>query len=71
MTFERIAVDPAVMAGVPCIKGTRIPVATVVGLVAGGQTAAEIVADFPQLTDADVREALWYASARRRGDRER
>jgi len=64
LTFERIAVDPAVMAGVPCIKGTRIPVATVVGLVAAGQTAAEIVADFPQLTDADVRTALRYASAR-------
>ncbi|MGH8896943.1 MAG: DUF433 domain-containing protein [Egibacteraceae bacterium] len=44
------------MAGVPCMRGTRIPVATVVGMVAEGMTVGEILADFPQLIEADVRE---------------
>ena len=64
MTFERITVDPSIMAGVPCIVGTRMPVATVVGIVAEGMTTTEIVAEFPQLTEDDIREALRYASAR-------
>ena len=64
MTFERITVDPSIMAGVPCIAGTRMPVATVVGMVAEGMTTPGIVADFPQLTEDDIREALRYASAR-------
>ena len=63
MAFEHIVVDSAVMAGVPCIKGTRIPVATVVGMVADGMTTDEILVDFPQLTREDVREALRYDHA--------
>ncbi|MGD9530305.1 MAG: DUF433 domain-containing protein [Dehalococcoidia bacterium] len=63
MTFDRIAADTAVMAGVPCIRGTRIPVATIVGMVAEGMTTTEILADFPQLSEQDVREALWFAAA--------
>ncbi|WP_028985115.1 DUF433 domain-containing protein [Sporichthya polymorpha] len=63
MAFERIAADPGIMAGVPCIRGTRIPVATVVGMVAEGMTAAEIIADFPQLTAADISDALRFAAA--------
>lgn len=51
------------MGGVPCIRGTRIPVATVVGMVAEGMPADEILRDFPQLTAEDVREALRYAAA--------
>lgn len=51
MPFERTVADQKVMAGVPCIRGTRIPVATVVGMIAEGMTPAEIAADFPQLTD--------------------
>lgn len=62
--FERISIDPAVMAGVPCIRGTRIPAATVVGMVAEGMTEQEIRTEFPQLTEDDVRDALRYASAR-------
>lgn len=62
MSFERISVDHRVMGGVPCITGTRIPAATVVSLVAEGRSTAEIVADFPQLSDDDVREALLYAA---------
>ena len=62
MSFERISIDHRVMAGVPCIAGTRIPVATIVGLVAEGQTIDEIIVDYPQLHADDVREALRYAA---------
>jgi len=58
MAFERISVDHRIMGGVPCIRGTRIPVATVVGLLAD-----EILADYPQLEDPDLHEALRYAAA--------
>jgi len=51
------------MGGVPCIRGTRIPVATIVGMLADGVSPAEIVADYPQLTTDDVRDALRYAAA--------
>jgi uncharacterized protein (DUF433 family) len=47
MAFERITADPQVMAGVPCIRGTRLPVATVVGMVAEGMTDQEILDDYP------------------------
>lgn len=63
MAFPRVSVDHRVMGGVPCIRGTRIPVATVVGMVAEGMPADEILRDFPQLTAEDVREALRYAAA--------
>lgn len=63
MAFQRIVADHRVMAGVPCIRGTRIPVATLVGLVAEGMTTGEILADYPQLTADDVREALQFAAA--------
>lgn len=63
MAFERISVDHRIMGGVPCIRGTRIPVATVVGMVAEGMAAEEIVGDFPQLTAEDIRDALRYAAA--------
>jgi uncharacterized protein (DUF433 family) len=51
------------MGGVPCIQGTRIPVATVVGMVADGMTTQEILAEFPQLALEDIQEALRYAAA--------
>lgn len=63
MAFERIAADPEVMAGVPCLRGTRIPLATVVGMVAEGLSVEEILADFAQLEGEDVREALRFAAA--------
>lgn len=62
MTFERIAIDPDVMGGMPTIRGLRIPVATVVAMVADGMTAAEIVDDLPDLTLDDVAESLRYAA---------
>lgn len=64
MAFERISTDPKVMAGVPCIRGTRVPVATVVGMVAEGMPVEEILTEYPQLAEGDIREALRYASAR-------
>ena len=63
MRFERITVEPDKMGGVPCIRGLRIPVATVVGMVAEGMTADEILADYPDLEAGDVTEALQYAAA--------
>jgi uncharacterized protein (DUF433 family) len=61
--FERISVNHEVMGGVPCIRGTRIPVATVVGMVAEGMTREEILSEFPQLAREDIQEALRYAAA--------
>jgi uncharacterized protein (DUF433 family) len=62
MKFTRITVDPKQMGGVPCIRGLRIPVATVVGMVADGMTAEDILAAYPDLEPDDVREALQYAA---------
>jgi uncharacterized protein (DUF433 family) len=62
MEFERITVDPAQMGGVPCIRGLRIPVATVVGMLAEGMTIQEILRAYPDLDEADVHEALRFAA---------
>lgn len=62
MRFERITVDPNQMGGVACIRRLRIPVATVVGMVADGMPEAEILAAYPDLVPEDIREALKYAA---------
>lgn len=62
MTFKRITVDPAQMGGVPCLRGLRIPVATVVGMVADGMGTNEILQAFPDLQPDDIKEALRYAA---------
>jgi uncharacterized protein (DUF433 family) len=62
MSFTRITVSPDQMGGVPCIRGLRIPVATVLGMVADGMTHAEILAAYPDLEPDDVHEALRYAN---------
>jgi uncharacterized protein (DUF433 family) len=62
MRFERITVHPDQMGGVPCIRGLRIPVATVVGMVADGMTVEEIIGALPDLEPEDVREALRFAA---------
>ncbi len=62
MTFDRISIDAAQMNGVPCIRGLRIPVATVVGMVADGMSHAEILAAYPDLEEGDIREALQFAA---------
>lgn len=62
MSFTRITVQPDQMGGVPCIRGLRIPVGTVVGMVADGMRTEEILAAYPDLEAADVEEALRYAA---------
>jgi len=62
MTFERITTDPEVLGGVPCIRGLRVPAATVVGMVADGMTPEEILADFPSREPDDIGAALRYAA---------
>jgi len=61
---ERITVDPAVMGGRPCVRGLRISVGTIVGLVAAGRTNAEILTLYPYLESDDIRAALEYAAWR-------
>src|SRR5437660_7749618 len=60
--FTRITVDPRQMGGVPCIRGLRIPVATVVGMVADRMTHDEILQAYPDLKPKDIDEALRYAA---------
>lgn len=62
VALTRITQDPKVMGGKPCIRGLRVTVGTVVGLVASGHSDAEILRLYPYLTDADIREALAYAA---------
>ena len=62
MKFARVTVSPDQMGGVPCIRGLRIPVATVVGLVAEGMTEAEILRAYPDLLAEDIHEALSFAA---------
>ena len=63
---ERIAVNPAVRGGKPCIKGTRITVYDVLEYLAGGMSENDILEDFPDLTRDDLRAALAFAAARER-----
>jgi uncharacterized protein (DUF433 family) len=63
MRFTRISVDANKMGGVPCIRDLRLPVATVIDMLASGMSSAEILADFPMLEQEDIQEALRYASA--------
>jgi uncharacterized protein (DUF433 family) len=62
VTFTRITVEPGKMGGQPCIRGLRMPVATVVAMVADGMTSEQIVDEFPELEAEDVAEALRYAA---------
>ena len=61
MRYQRITVDPGQMGGTPCIRGLRIPVATVLAMIAEGMTREEILAAYPDLEAADLTEALQYA----------
>lgn len=62
MKFTRITVDPEKMGGIPCIRGIRIPVAAIVGMVANGMTEKEILDAYPDLEHEDIKEALLYAA---------
>ena len=61
--FERITINPNQMGGVPCIRGLRIPVATVLRMLAGGMSEPEILAGHPDLQVEDIRESLRFAAA--------
>lgn len=60
--LTRITVNPNQMGGMPCIRGLRIPVATVVGMVAEGMAEAQILDAYPDLEPEDIREALQFAA---------
>jgi uncharacterized protein (DUF433 family) len=60
--YERVTVDPHQMGGVPCIRSLRIPVATVVAMLADGMSETEILDAYPDLEPGDIREALRYAA---------
>ena len=62
--LTRITTNPDVMGGKPCIRGLRVTVGTIVGLVAAGRTREEILALYPYLEEADIAEALAYAAWR-------
>jgi uncharacterized protein (DUF433 family) len=62
MSFTRISVRADQMGGVPCIRGLRIPVATVVGMLADGMSIEDILAAYPDLEAEDVRESMHYAA---------
>lgn len=62
MKFTRITVNAAQMGGVPCIRGLRVPVATVVGMMADGMAETEILETYPDLEPDDIHEAMRYAA---------
>ena len=63
-SFERITIDPDVMGGMACIRGLRVTVGTVVGLLAAGRTRDEILKAYPYLEQEDVDQSLAYAAWR-------
>ncbi|MBN2316790.1 MAG: DUF433 domain-containing protein [Sedimentisphaerales bacterium] len=62
MDFTRITIDPDKMSGMPCIRDLRMPVATVVAMIAEGMTEKEILRAHPDLEPEDIRETLLYAA---------
>jgi uncharacterized protein (DUF433 family) len=62
--LNRITFDPSVMGGKPCIRSMRVTVGTIVGLIASGSTAQQILADYPYLEAEDIPAALSYAAWR-------
>ena len=60
--LKHITVSPDLHHGQPCIQGTRIPVATLLGSLADGMTPAEIIAEYPQLNETDIQAALAFAA---------
>jgi uncharacterized protein (DUF433 family) len=62
MSHPRISVDPAVMMGKPCIKGTRITVELILRKLGSGRSFADLLEAYPRLTEDDVRAALAFAA---------
>ena len=63
-SFPNITLDPEVMGGKPCIRGMRVTVGTIVGLLGAGRTTTEILEAYPYVEESDIREALSYAAWR-------
>jgi uncharacterized protein (DUF433 family) len=63
MAFDRISVDPNKMGGLPCIRDLRVTVGMVLGQLAGGRTASEVLEDYPYLEEADIFAVLEFAAA--------
>lgn len=63
MTLDRISIDPEVMNGQPCIRGTRLTVKRILHLLAEGRNREELLKDYPRLDDEAIREALLFAAA--------
>ena len=64
MRFPRITLSPSVMGGKPCVRGLRVTVGTILGLLAAGHTHERILAAYPYLEPEDLDEALAYAASR-------
>ena len=64
--MNRISIEPTIRSGKPCIKGTRITVYDILEYLAGGMTEAEILQDFPSLSQEDIKITLAFAAARER-----
>ena len=62
MSLDRITINPEVMSGQPCIRGLRIPVSLILRLLARGKTILQILEDYPELEEEDIRLALSFAS---------
>jgi uncharacterized protein (DUF433 family) len=62
--LQRITFDPLIMGGKPCIRGKRVTVGTIVGLIATGETIDDILATYPYLEQENIMEALSYAAWR-------
>jgi uncharacterized protein (DUF433 family) len=64
MGLDRITRNPEVMGGKPCLRGMRVTVGAIVGLVASGRSNSEILAAYPYLEEEDIRQTLAYAAWR-------
>ncbi len=62
MSLDRITINPEIMSGQPCIRGLRIPVSLILRLLARGKTILQILEDYPELEEDDIRQALSFAS---------
>ena len=62
MTYKYIEINPGIASGSPVFKGTRIPLYTILDFISAGNTAAEILQHYPQITEAHIKEAVKYAA---------
>ena len=60
--WDHISIDPKVCHGKPCIKGTRIPVAVILGALGAGASVEELIEEYPPITEEDIRAAILYAA---------